>query len=107
MSTSAANLEMQVLIDRLAPNEGLTTSALDGVRLFRSTRAHPRAPILYEPCIVLVCQGRKIGYLGEQVLPFDIDHFLLLTLPMPFESESIASPEEPLLGVTVLESTGL
>ena len=101
MSTSAANREMQVLIDRLAPAEGLTTSALVGVRLFRSTRAHPRTPILYEPCIVFVCQGRKVGYLGEQALPFDPDHFLLLTLPMPFESETLASPEEPLLGVSI------
>ena len=101
MPTSTANRDMQALIDRLAPAEGLTTTALEGVRLFRSTRVHPRTPILYEPCIVLVCQGRKVGYLGEQVLPYDPDHFLLLTLPMPFESATFASPEEPLLGVAI------
>ncbi|MET0381788.1 MAG: AraC family transcriptional regulator, partial [Burkholderiaceae bacterium] len=101
MPTSLANREMTALIDRLAPAEGLTASILDGVRLFRSTRVHPRTPTLYEPCIVIVCQGRKIGYLGGQVFPYDPDHFLLLTLPMPFESETIASPEEPLLGVAI------
>lgn len=107
MSTSAANREMQALMDRLAPAEGMTAAALDGVRLFRSTRAHPRTPILYEPCIVIICQGRKIGYLGDQAFPYNPDHFLLLTLPLPFESETIASPEEPLLGVSIPIDLGI
>jgi len=107
MSTSVANREMTALIDRLAPAEGLTLSSIEGVRLMRSSRMHPRTPVLYEPCIVIVCQGRKIGYLGDRTLPFDPDHFLLLTLPMPFESETVATPELPLLAVSIAIDLGV
>ena len=107
MSTSVANREMKALLDRLAPTEGLTLSPIEGVRLMRSSRMHPRAPILYEPCIVIVCQGRKIGYLGDRTHVYDPDHFLLLTLPMPLESETIATPELPLLGVAIAIDLGV
>ena len=46
---------------RLAPNAGDTLAELDGVRLIRVTRPAPRMPVLYEPSIIVVCQGRKLG----------------------------------------------
>ncbi|HCN71677.1 MAG TPA: AraC family transcriptional regulator [Pusillimonas sp.] len=89
------------LLEKLAPNEGYTQSALDSVRLMRSDRPLARTPVLYEPSIVIVCQGRKLGFLGNEVYTYDAQHYLVLSVPLPFSSETQASPEEPLLAVSI------
>jgi len=89
------------LLEKLAPNEGYTQSALDNVRLMRSDRPLGRTPVLYEPSIVIVCQGRKLGFLGDAVYTYDAQHYLVLSVPLPFSTETQASPEEPLLAVSI------
>jgi AraC-like DNA-binding protein len=98
---SPAQKRMVELLGTLAPAEGYTQSCLDGVRFMRSNRPHPRAPVLYEPSIVIVCQGRKRGYLGDEVFVYDAQQFLVLSVPLPFESETEASEEEPLLAISI------
>jgi AraC-like DNA-binding protein len=89
------------LFDRLAPKEGLTQSELEGVKLMRSNRPIPRGPVMYEPSIVIVCQGRKRGYIGDRVYQYDAQQYLVLSVPLPFECETDATPEEPFLGISV------
>lgn len=103
MSTqrSPASAKMVHLIEKLAPSEGYTQSALDSVRLMRSDRPLGRTPVFYEPSIVIVCQGRKLGFLGNDVYVYDADHYLVLSVPLPFSTETQASPEEPMLGVSI------
>jgi AraC-like DNA-binding protein len=98
---------MRDLVAELAPVEGMTYSALEGVRFGRSHQSHPRAPVLYEPGIFILCQGRKRGFVGDQSFTYDANHFLLLSVPMPFEAETFASPEEPLLGVAIRIDLGV
>lgn len=97
----ATQQRMAALVKRLAPNEGLTPSALDGVRLMRADRPWPRRPVMYEPCICVVAQGRKRGYLGDEVFTYDAQQYLVLSVPLPFEGETEASAEEPFLGVSI------
>jgi AraC-like DNA-binding protein len=97
----AAQRRMAALFDVLAPNEGFTLSCVDGVKLMRATRPMPRMPVLYEPSIVVVCQGRKHGYLGDQTFLYDAQQYLVLSVPLPFECETEASPDEPFLGISV------
>ncbi|WP_343674252.1 AraC family transcriptional regulator [Paraburkholderia heleia] len=89
------------LIERLAPNEGYTASMLDGVSFVRANRSLGRTPVLYEPSIVLVCQGRKRGFLGDEVFLYDTNHYLVLSVPLPFSTETEATPKEPFLAVTL------
>ncbi|HGM4825396.1 TPA: AraC family transcriptional regulator N-terminal domain-containing protein [Pseudomonas aeruginosa] len=92
---------MAELILQLAPQEGHTRSLLDGVRLMRADRPLGRTPVLYEPSIVIVCQGHKRGYLANRVYHYDPQHYLVLSVPLPFSTETDASPQEPLLAVSV------
>ena len=105
LDTQPANLSRQArmvdLIDRLAPSEGYTQSLLDGVTLMRSNRSLARTPALYEPSIVIVAQGRKRGFHGGQAYVYDAQHYLVLAVPLPFEIETEASPEEPMLGIAL------
>ncbi|WP_454725933.1 MULTISPECIES: AraC family transcriptional regulator [Cupriavidus] len=93
--------EMAALIRQLAPQEGHTRTLLDGVRLMRADRPLGRTPVLYEPSIVIVCQGHKRGYLAGRVYRYDPQHYLVLSVPLPFSTETDASPEDPLLAVSV------
>lgn len=99
-SHSAAN-PLVTLLAQLAPQEGITSTVLDEVKLVRSSRAFPRTPVFYEPKIVFICQGRKRGYFGDQVHQYDARRYLVLGVPLPFEAESEASASEPLLAVGV------
>ncbi len=98
---NAVSAKMVSLLQRLAPNEGYTQSALEGVRFMRSNRPLGRTPVLYEPSIVIVCQGRKLGFLGEEVYVYDAQHYLILSVPLPFSTETEASEAEPMLAVTL------
>ncbi len=96
-----AQRRVRELFDLLAPNAGMTRSSLEGVSLLRANRPMPRMPVMYEPSIVIVCQGRKRGYLGDQVFQYDAQQYLVLSVPLPFECETEASEEEPFLGMSV------
>jgi len=90
---------MAELITALAPTNGYTQSALEDVRFLRSDIALDRTPVLYEPSIVIVCQGRKRGFLGDEAYVYDAQHCLVVAVPLPFISQTEASREEPMLAV--------
>lgn len=90
---------MIALLRDLAPDEGYTLTALPDVRLLRSDRPLSRTPVLYEPGIVVVVQGRKRGFLGEEVFVYDDQHYLVVSVPVPFTMETDASADEPLLAI--------
>lgn len=71
---------------QLAPHEGYTQSLLADVRFMRSNRPLKNTAVLYEPSIVIICQGRKRGYLGNSVYLYDAQHYLVLSVPLPFTS---------------------
>ncbi|MGC1127902.1 AraC family transcriptional regulator, partial [Pantoea agglomerans] len=59
------------LVKTLAVQEGYNLTALPDVRILRSDRPLRRTPVLYDPGIVIVCQGSKCGYFGQQTYLYD------------------------------------
>jgi AraC-like DNA-binding protein len=94
-----ARRRMIALLRRLAPQEGYTLTTLPDVRLLRSDRPLSRTPVLYEPGIVIVVQGRKRGLLGDEVFVYDAQQYLVVSVPVPFTMETDASADEPLLAI--------
>lgn len=92
---------LAAVIQGLVKEEGFGVSNLPEVRLMHSTETYPSAPVSYEPSIVIVAQGHKHGRLGDRVFTYDASNYLVLSLPLPFECETIGSPEEPMLGMAV------
>ncbi|HPA69691.1 MAG TPA: AraC family transcriptional regulator [Bacteroidales bacterium] len=80
---------------------GASESRLKGVRFFKETQHIPRRPMVYDPGICIVVQGHKIGYLGGQKFQYDASNYLVTSVTMPFECETFASLEEPLLGLYI------
>ncbi|WP_082082832.1 AraC family transcriptional regulator [Pantoea sp. BL1] len=87
------------LLKNLAPREGYNLTALSDVRILRSDRPLARTPVLYDPGIVIVCQGSKRGFFGDQVYLYDEQHYLAVSVPVPFTMETAASAEHPLLAI--------
>lgn len=103
---SPESRSMAELVAGLAEAEGVNQTRLDGVFAMRSSHTQPRRPVVYTPSVVIVAQGRKVGYVGEAVHVYDSEHFLVLSVPMPFECEiAQASPETPFLGLSVRVDT--
>jgi AraC-like DNA-binding protein len=90
---------MVALLHELAPIEGYNLTVLPDVRFLRSNRPLQRTPVLYDPGIVIVCQGRKRGYLGKDLYVYDAQHYLAVSVPVPFSMETDASEAEPLLAI--------
>ncbi|WNC88081.1 AraC family transcriptional regulator [Paraburkholderia sp. FT54] len=90
---------MVALLENLAPLEGYNLTALPDVRFLRSNRPLSRTPVLYDPGVVIVCQGRKRGFLGETIYVYDAQHYLAVSVPVPFSMETEASEAEPLLAI--------
>ncbi|SFN06004.1 AraC-type DNA-binding protein [Izhakiella capsodis] len=60
-----------------------------------------RRPVMYQQGIVILFRGRKTGYLGDKIFHYDPTRYLMLTVPLPFECETFASPQEPLAGISL------
>lgn len=98
---------MKALLMELADGEGLHPTLLDAVQLARAEHDFPRTPVMYEPSIYIIASGRKTGYIGDRVIVYDENNYLVLSVPLPFECEGQATDGEPLLGVSVRMDIGL
>ncbi|WP_113626449.1 AraC family transcriptional regulator [Pectobacterium peruviense] len=86
---------------RCSTKSWVTPSLVPQVRILYTEQHHPRVPVMYEPTIVIIFQGQKIGYLGGKTFQYDPENYLLMTVPLPFECETIASVENPLVGMSI------
>ncbi len=99
--TKKQDRRLAPLLQTMAVNEGITLSPLNGVHFNRGNKPKLRSPIVYEPSIVIVGQGRKRVFMGDQVYTYDPNNYLVLSVPLPLECETEATPEEPFLAVTI------
>jgi AraC-like DNA-binding protein len=104
MSNERAPGMRHMLVDlasSLAPRPGYNPTGLAAVRILRSEEVLNDVPVLYRPGTVFVLQGSKQGMLEGEVYLYDEDHYLAVSVPVPFRMESVASAERPLLAVYV------
>ena len=92
---------MVELLEELGSPEGAWPSALTGVTLIRTTRAMVPVPVMYEPCIVIVAQGMKRFHLPDRVIHYDAHNYLVLTVPVPADCETVIDASGPFLAVSI------
>ena len=88
---------LALLLQKIAVHEGVHPTLIDGVRVARHSTPLPRTAVVYEPAIVVVGQGHKRSYVGDQVYVYGPSTYFVLSVPLPAECEWDASPEEPVL----------
>ncbi|MET4163099.1 AraC-like DNA-binding protein [Marinobacterium sp. MBR-111] len=90
------------LIDRWTLEQTDVATAIPGFNLFRREAPTPPAFCLIKPSIVLVVQGNKQVFAGDEAYPYDISRFLITSLELPAKSETLtASTEAPCLGLNL------
>lgn len=99
--TSALTQKMIAAFLALTPEEGYSKTCMKEIKLLRVNESMPHTPVLYEPCIVIVLQGKKTGLLGGQEFAYDPQHYLVVSVPLPFTSQTVASQVTPLLAMSI------
>jgi AraC-like DNA-binding protein len=95
-------------LTRLAPQDGVHMTALEGVEAMRASRPMDRTAVLYKSGIVLIAQGVKRGFIGGTAYEYSPDTYLVLASPLPLEVELVhASPDKPALCLFIGVDTGL
>jgi AraC-type transcriptional regulator N-terminus len=94
---AVAHDRLVVLAGQAAPLLGYNQTGISCVRILRTEAVLDDIPVLYKPGTVFVLQGRKQGILEGDVYLYDEDHYLAVSVPVPFRMTSKASPQRPLL----------
>lgn len=99
MNRQAVCQQLAEKVNCLKDNEKSASQWLPDVRLLYGTQPGARTPVMYQPGIVFLFSGHKIGYINERVFRYDASEYLLLTVPLPFECETFATEAVPLAGM--------
>jgi AraC-like DNA-binding protein len=93
--------EIARLMDTLSTTEGLNPTQLPGVQIYKASHYQPRQPLCYGKGVIIVGQGSKRVFLGNREYEYNPDNYLVLSVPLPAECETMATPDEPLLCLMV------
>jgi AraC-like DNA-binding protein len=89
------------LFTALMPEETVLSTSIKGLSLFRIDRSFPRTPISYNSEIIILAQGEKKVYLGNDIYTYDFSRYLVLPVPLPTECEGWTEPGKPIVGLTI------
>jgi len=94
---------MQSYADLKSLNElnGVCSTCVPGVNFYRASKGSGRQPLLYQSGIIVIGQGHKQIYLGEESVRYGSGDYLVVGVPMPLECEAFSDGELPLLGVSI------
>jgi AraC-like DNA-binding protein len=86
------------IIARHAPGDGAHDTFLPGVSLLRASAPTMPMPVVYEPTLCLVAQGRKRAVLGTTAYVYDAANYLVASVDLPVMGAVIeASAQAPYL----------
>ncbi|PZQ16473.1 MAG: AraC family transcriptional regulator [Rhodanobacter denitrificans] len=93
---------LAAIIARLNAADGLYTTAIAGLKLFRCSTPTEPTHCLYEPSLAVIAQGAKRVELADEVYEYRAGQALLTSLDLPVISHiSQASAERPYLGLAL------
>jgi AraC-like DNA-binding protein len=77
--------------------DGIHDTNLKSVKIFKTKNYEPKSPLIYDVCLILVLQGKKIANLANNSFTFDCDNYLVVPTTLPLECETYATKEEPFI----------
>lgn len=100
-STARVTAHLVSLIKPLATRPGFVPTHLPGVRVLSAFGYVASSPLIYDPSLMIVVQGRKVACLGPRTFEYGAGHYLIQALSVPFQCETFATPDMPLYGVAI------
>lgn len=75
--------ELGDLIARHTPGDGVFASPIQRLSLIRSSRPTMPMPVVYEPALCIVAQGRKQAMLGDRTFLYEPARYLIVSVELP------------------------
>ena len=94
------NTMKELLLEKL-PVQNVIKTGVEGLGLFRIDESFKKRPELYPPQIILLAQGRKRIFLGENTFEYDSCHYYVQAVPLPVECEAVIEDGKPMLGMVL------
>lgn len=95
------NRQILSRVNKLFKGDGIHDTLLNDVKIYTTSKYDPLTPFIYDVCLILVLQGKKIGHLRENTLVYDSKNYLVVPTTLPLECETYASQEEPFISLIV------
>ncbi|MBM9548407.1 AraC family transcriptional regulator [Leptospira sp. 201903074] len=92
------NEEISKILAGFLPKEKNLETQVPGLTLFRIDHSFVRVPLTYHPRIILMSQGKKRVFIGEDTYSYDPTQYLVLSVPIPLECDAVADVNKPILG---------
>src|ERR1700741_2018663 len=90
--------ELAALIEQYAGTDGIHTTAIPRLILYRASQIEAPMHAVYEPAVCIVAQGRKQSIAGEGVYIYDAEKYLVVSVGVPAVGRILdASPDKPFL----------
>src|SRR6201997_5722958 len=89
------------ILSDLVTEYGFFPTLLPNVRLMHSRGTHPPTPVVYEPSIVIIAQGYKRAQVGGSTYVYDSRNYLVLSVPLPFDCETVGTSTKPMLALAI------
>lgn len=87
--------------NKLIKHEKINRTPIKDVNLYKTSTFVPRGPLTYDFCLIVVLQGKKLGYLPNKTFEYDSKNYLVVPTTIPFECETIASKENPFICIAI------
>lgn len=81
------------IVGRHVRDDGIHSTAIPGVSLIRSASPTMPMPVVYEPTLCLVAQGRKQAMLGTTAYVYDPAKYLIASVDLPVMGSVIEASE--------------
>ncbi len=89
-------------IEAKVSTDGVFETGVKGVQLFRVSHSMRCAPAVYEPTVIAIVNGAKEAILDGRHFVYDDSQYMCCAVSLPVEAGTPnASPDKPLLGVSV------
>ena len=94
--------ELAGILERRTGADGRHETGIPALKLYRFSHPTEPAPVLQEPAVYVVVQGRKQVTLGDATYLYDRSQYLAVSVELPVVSNVLeASPDEPYLCMTL------
>jgi AraC-like DNA-binding protein len=94
--------ELVSTLDEFANMDGINTTAIPSLQLFRASNISEPLHTIYEPSLLLIVQGAKIVTLADENYHYDSTSYLVTSVHLPITGQIIeATPNKPYLCVQI------
>jgi AraC-like DNA-binding protein len=98
VTSDARHKELSDRVARLAKHDGINDTGFGALAMMRGSQPSIAMPVVYQPSVCIVVQGRKRALLGEEIFYYDPLNYLVVSVTLPVIGQILeATPENPYL----------